>query len=536
MRWWRLPRPFNVAPGSFQFVTVTYSAAAAGTQSGTITIASNDPATPSLTVSASGTGVAPVATPVINATPTNLNFGTVNTGQTTNLTLTVYNSGNGALTISSITSANPMFSPLSLSTPLNVAAGASQQVIVQFAPTAPGAILTSLTIASNDPVTPSLPVYLTGTGVGPALVPMIQVTPTTLTFGTVQDGQTQSLFLSIFNAGTASLTVNSITSSNSAFAVTAVTTPFTVAAGTSQLATIQFAPSSPGAQTGTITIASSDPATPSVTVNVTGTGAGAITTPMIGVTPTSLTFGTVTSGQTSDLILTVVNNGTGALTVSSVTSTNPLFTLVSPAVPFTVAAGWIISRSMSVSRPTRRVGTNRHASSSTSNDPVQPSLGVSMSGNTSGGGGNGGGGTTNTITLSVDGGTFDAEVGYPSGEATAYFMNRLTPPSYPATIQSVQIYFTKRADALPLNTPITIISGTNPGGSSMLQFGAIPDQVPATVTSYGTFPHFPGSAADHHFGRLRRRIRSARIHPTYCPRTRTRSRHPRCAPMRPPTA
>ncbi|MGD1098213.1 MAG: choice-of-anchor D domain-containing protein [Bryobacteraceae bacterium] len=478
------PTPFSVAPGSFQFVTIAFSATSAGAQSGTITIVSNDPITPSLTVNVTGTGVAPVVTPVINVTPTNLNFGSVTTGKTSDLTLTVYNSGSGALTVNSVTSSNSAFSLTSLSTPLNVAPGASQSFTIRFAPTAPGALIATLTIASNDPVTPSFPVYLTATAVGPPLLPMIMVSPTTLTFGSITDGQTSGLYLSVFNTGTAPLTVNSITSSNPLFTVTGTTTPFTVGIGTFQLVNIQFAPITAGAQTGTLTIASNDPSNPSLTVSETGTGVGPPTAPMISVTPTSLSFGTVASGQTADLTLSVINNGTAILNVSSITSTNTLFTVVSPTVPFSVGIGGTQAVDIRFSPTSTAAQTG--TLTIVSNDPVNPSVGVSISGNTGGGGG-GGGGTTNTVTLKVDGGTFDAEVGYPGGEATAYFMNRLTPPAYPATIQSVEIYFTKRADALSLNTPINIISGTNPGGSSTLVFGAVPDQVSGTVSSYGTF-------------------------------------------------
>ena len=99
----------------------------------------------------------------------------------------------------------------------------------------------------------------------------------------------------------------------------------------------------------------------------------------------------------------------------------------------------------------------------------------------------GAGGGTQSITLEVDGGTFAAEVGYPSGEATAYFLNRLTPPAYLATIQGVEIYFSQDSYSLALGTPINIFSATNPGGSTTLAFGATPDQVSGTVSAFGTF-------------------------------------------------
>ncbi|MBI3951818.1 MAG: PPC domain-containing protein, partial [Acidobacteria bacterium] len=68
--------------------------------------------------------------------------------------------------------------------------------------------------------------------------------------------------------------------------------------------------------------------------------------------------------------------------------------------------------------------------------------------------------------LRVDDDSFEQVIGYPDGTSTAYFLNRLTPPSYPATLQNVQIFFGDRANGLPVNHPITVLVGTNPSGSS----------------------------------------------------------------------
>src|SRR2546429_9991171 len=103
--------------------------------------------------------------------------------------------------------------------------------------------------------------------------------------------------------------------------------------------------------------------------------------------------------------------------------------------------------------------------------------------------GMGAGSSTSTdVVLKIDGGNFDAEVGYPNGAATAYFVNRLTPPSYPATIKSVQVFFSTRSDGMRLNAPITIISALNPSGSSTLSLtSATTDRVPAPVSGLDTF-------------------------------------------------
>jgi hypothetical protein len=45
------------------------------------------------------------------------------------------------------------------------------------------------------------------------------------------------------------------------------------------------------------------------------------------------------------------------------------------------------------------------------------------------------------VELAVDDGSFETAFGYGSGTPNAYFANRLTPPSYPATLSSVSLFF-----------------------------------------------------------------------------------------------
>ena len=61
-------------------------------------------------------------------------------------------------------------------------------------------------------------------------------------------------------------------------------------------------------------------------------------TPRIDASP-SLAFGVVTPGQSADQTLWLRNKGNGPLTVHSFGIDDPLFTVVSPAAPFTIATG-----------------------------------------------------------------------------------------------------------------------------------------------------------------------------------------------------
>ncbi|MEP7341246.1 MAG: IPT/TIG domain-containing protein [Acidobacteriota bacterium] len=75
---------------------------------------------------------------------------------------------------------------------------------------------------------------------------------------------------------------------------------------------------------------------------------------------------------------------------------------------------------------------------------------------------------TSTTELTVDDGTDEFSVGYRDGATNAVFVNRLTPASYPATLQSISIFFTNSMDALPIGSAITILAAANPSGNSTL--------------------------------------------------------------------
>lgn len=136
-------------------------------------------------------GPAQATAPVISVTPSSLDLGSVGITQTKSGTLTVSNTGNVALTVSSLTiakgaSSNATFSVVSPMTPFTVAPGAQQVVTLQFVPASAGSQTATLTIASNDPITPSATVALSGTGVANPNNPapsITIVTPPAITAG-----------------------------------------------------------------------------------------------------------------------------------------------------------------------------------------------------------------------------------------------------------------------------------------------------------------------------------------------------------------
>src|SRR5271157_1690643 len=96
------------------------------------------------------------------------------------------------------------------------------------------------------------------------------------------------------------------------------------------------------------------------------------------------------------------------------------------------------------------------------------------------------GATGTDVVLAVDGGTFARTLGFNQGLPHVYFVNRLTPSSYPATLKNVQIYFGNRSNGLPVNNPITVVWAAASGGGNTLSGGAF-TTLPATVTALGSF-------------------------------------------------
>ena len=156
--------PLTLSPGGSSTFNVQYAPTSAGTGTGSVTIASNAPNTPS-TVSLSGTAVA--ANYTLSVNPASLSFGSVNNGSTASQSFSVTNTGNSNVSISSITATGTGFSVTSGGSAVTLSPNQSTTVGVQFAPTAAGSVTGAVTISSN--VTGPSGVALSGTGVAPQL-------------------------------------------------------------------------------------------------------------------------------------------------------------------------------------------------------------------------------------------------------------------------------------------------------------------------------------------------------------------------------
>jgi photosystem II stability/assembly factor-like uncharacterized protein len=184
-----LELPIRFAPGSF------------GPASATLTITSNDPASPR-SVRVFGSAPAPR---LVLAIADAGNFGEVCVGSFRDEPLTLSNSGRCPLTVTGITSSSAEFLPPDISTyPLVIAAGTSVQVEIRFQPTSFGPKFARLTVASDDPGGPrSVDVS------GNAPSGKLAISGTTQ-FGGIELGHRAQQIISVCNVGACDLHVTQV--------------------------------------------------------------------------------------------------------------------------------------------------------------------------------------------------------------------------------------------------------------------------------------------------------------------------------------
>ena len=302
----------SLGAGANCTISVTFTPATLGPQTGTVTLSDNAASGSSQTISLNGKGFSGA----VSLSPSSLAFGnqfvgTASTSQTVLLT----NSSTAPLTITAIASPTDykVTSDCPLSTTGALAGGASCHIDVTFSPTVMGTVVEQVTL-TDSAQDGTQTIALTGTGIAPA----ISLSPASLTFkdqevGTASPPQT----ITLSNTGTADLSISSITINDyqtpSWFPETdnCPRSPSKIPPQGSCTISVTFSPGQwyinggYGVDAGTATI-SSNAFGGSVYFSVYGTDySGAAT-----VSPASLSFGHVDVGQTSPpQTVTVTNSG-----------------------------------------------------------------------------------------------------------------------------------------------------------------------------------------------------------------------------------
>ena len=284
------------------------------------------------------------SSPAVTLRPTALSFGSVSVGSAKALTLVMSNTGTESYTLSKTSVSLSGFTVAGMSLPVSVAVGQSVSMQVSFAPQATGSVnaMLSLTLTyykrrtnSVGTTTASVPLSGSGTSSGSGSgTATLNPTPTSLSFGSVQAGTSKSMAQSVQNSGTASATISQITASGSGFGVSGISLPVTISAGQSYTFNVTFTPTASGSASGSLSILSN---ASNATVSIPLSGSAA-TQGQLSVAPGSVSFGSVVVGTSTSQAASLSASGS-SVTVSSIGTSDPEFTVSGVTLPLTISAG-----------------------------------------------------------------------------------------------------------------------------------------------------------------------------------------------------
>ena len=280
----------TLAIGASCTVSVTFTPQTPISVFATLTFTDDGPGSPQK-VGFTGTGTFLA----VNFNPASVTFANQAVSTTSPATVvTMSNSGNGAVTISSITITGTNASNFAQTNNCgtSLAGGGSCTFNIKFTPSATGSRTASLSVTDNAPGSPQT-VSLQGTGFTPA--PVVSLTRNTINFGDQTVGATgPSQVVILQNTGTASLTITSgtIGGTNPGDFGSSTTCGGTLSAGNSCSYSFTFTPTTTGARAATFSLVTNAASSPD-TVALSGNGvAGPPKTPA-----PQMPFGVNTGGR-----------------------------------------------------------------------------------------------------------------------------------------------------------------------------------------------------------------------------------------------
>jgi len=304
----------TLAPGATCAISVTFAPVGAGSAIATLAVTDN---VGTQSVSLGGTGIA--ATPSASLSLTSLTFanqavGTISGAQQITLT----NTGNSPLIIAGISIGGT--DPADF-TATNTCSGAVQngsacQISVAFAPAATGQRSAVLTITDNagGQTGASQVVALNGSAIGIAAAVL---SPSTgMLFGNQLVGTTSTaLTATLSNAGTASLSIGSVAVSGggSSYFTNTNSCGSSLAAKSSCTISVSFTPGVTGVVSATLVVTDG---VGTQMISLGGTGVSG--SPGASLSASAINFGSVASGSTQSLPVSLTNSGSGVLSIASI--------------------------------------------------------------------------------------------------------------------------------------------------------------------------------------------------------------------------
>jgi hypothetical protein len=156
-----------------------------------------------------------------------------------------------------------------------------------------------------------------------------------LDFSGVPVASNKTLTVTATNNGSVDITVSSVTLSGPQFTLSQPTIPVTIAAGQSSTFSVVFAPTGVGSVTGSMTITSNASSSPQA-VSLSGSG---VASGQFSVTPTSLNFGSLPTGNQQSFSATLTNVGNSSATISQATVSGAGYSVNGLSLPLTLAVG-----------------------------------------------------------------------------------------------------------------------------------------------------------------------------------------------------
>jgi hypothetical protein len=360
-----LSLPATIAPSADLQFNVTFTPTSTSGSTGSVVFTDNATGSPQ-TLALTGSAVTSGSS--LGSNPGSFDFNSVAVGQSSQQSFTLTNSGNATVTIGTVAASGTGFSASGLSAGRQIAAGASATVTGTFAPTTVGAASGSIVITSNA-TNPTLTITLGGTGTQGGL----SANPASISFGSVIDGASASLPVTLTNTGTANVAISSHSITGTGFTLTGWSAPASLTPGQTTSFTVTFAPATSGSTTGSVSINSNAPGSP-LAINLTGSGTATQATMTLN--PSPVAFGSVSVGGSLSQTVTVTNTGNRTLNITAATISGSGFT-TSLTAPKSVNAG--ASTTFTVTFAPTTVGSATGSIQIVSNAPGSP-VTLSLSG------------------------------------------------------------------------------------------------------------------------------------------------------------
>src|SRR5437870_1284763 len=187
-----------------------------------------------------------------------LNFGSVQVGNSSTLSVSVSNSSKSNITISQASVTGTGFSFSGPSLPITLAPQQNVNLYITFAPQSSGSADGTLSVVTGSAIgnsgkqrSNSTTISLSGTGTSSG---QLAANPSNLNFGAAQVGTSQSITGTLTNSTTSSVTVSQASVTGAGFGVSGLPMPLNLAPGQSQAFNVTFTPQATGAATGSLAV------------------------------------------------------------------------------------------------------------------------------------------------------------------------------------------------------------------------------------------------------------------------------------------